>query len=83
MKSFAAAKAKLNFGELLDEAQKGPVTITKKDRPVAVLLSKEEYERLEAIEDAAWADRAQAILDREKPLSHQESIKALEGFLRA
>lgn len=39
MKSVAAALAKLNFGQLLDAAQREPVTITKKDRPVAVILS--------------------------------------------
>ncbi len=58
MKTFAASEAKNEFGRLLDTAQREPVTIEKKGRPVAVVLSLEEYERLEALDDAWWAARA-------------------------
>jgi prevent-host-death family protein len=47
MKTLAAREAKNRFGELLDTAQRQPVTITKKDRPVAVLLSKHAYDAME------------------------------------
>ncbi|MBM3584796.1 MAG: type II toxin-antitoxin system Phd/YefM family antitoxin [Alphaproteobacteria bacterium] len=60
MKSVAAKQAKDEFGRLLDLARSEPVRIEKHGRPVAVVLSTEEYERLEAIEDAWWALRAQA-----------------------
>ena len=36
--------AKTNFGALLEKAQREPVTISKKGRPVAVLMSIDEYE---------------------------------------
>jgi len=81
MKSIAAARAKLNFGQLLDSAQKEPVTITKKDRPVAVLLSTEEYNRLEAMEDSIWAARAEKALESGKFLSASESVDALSKIL--
>lgn len=58
MRTFAAKKAKDGFGLLLDTAQREPVVIEKKGRPVAVVVSITDYERLEGLEDAYWADRA-------------------------
>jgi prevent-host-death family protein len=46
MKVMAAGKAKNGFGLLIDTARAEPVTIEKHGRPVAVVLSVEEYERL-------------------------------------
>jgi prevent-host-death family protein len=46
MKTMAAGKAKNGFGLLIDTARAEPVTIEKHGRPVAVVLSVEEYERL-------------------------------------
>ena len=56
----AAKEAKDSFGILLDTAQREPVTITKKGREVAVLVSREEFERYQALEDAHWVARAEA-----------------------
>lgn len=44
METFAARTAKNQFGRLLDSAQRAPVTITKNDRPVAVVVSKHDYD---------------------------------------
>ena len=38
-----STEAKTHFGALLDIAQRNPVTIQKKGRPVAVILSESEY----------------------------------------
>jgi len=46
MKTLTSAQAQNNFGELLDAAQRGPVTITRRGRTVAFLLSPEEYDAL-------------------------------------
>lgn len=46
MKVMAAGQAKNSFGLLIDTARSEPVTIKKHGRPVAVVLSVEEYERL-------------------------------------
>lgn len=46
MKSMSAKDAKNGFGLLLDTARAEPVTIEKHGRPVVVVLSVEEYERL-------------------------------------
>ncbi|MGR3175572.1 MAG: type II toxin-antitoxin system Phd/YefM family antitoxin [Candidatus Scalindua sp.] len=49
MKVIPAAEAKTNFGALLDSAQREPVTISKKGRRVAVMMSVQEYEEHEAL----------------------------------
>lgn len=46
MKSMSAKDAKNAFGLLLDTARAEPVTIEKHGRPVVVVLSVEDYERL-------------------------------------
>ena len=43
-KPIPAAEAKANFGALLDRAQREPIMIAKKGRPVAVLMSLEDFE---------------------------------------
>ncbi len=50
MKTMSARDAKNGFGLLLDTARAQPVTIEKHGRPVVVVLSVEEYERLKEIE---------------------------------
>lgn len=50
MKSMSAKEAKDGFGRLIDTARASPVVIEKHGRPVVVVLSIEEYERLKSIE---------------------------------
>ena len=49
MTKMSANSAKARFGELLDKARREPVTIEKHGRAVAVVLSTEDYEELEAL----------------------------------
>lgn len=46
MKTVSAVDAKNRFGQLLEAARREPVTVTKKGRPAAVMLSIEDYERM-------------------------------------
>jgi prevent-host-death family protein len=46
MKSMSARDAKNGFGLLLDTARAEPVTIKKHGRPVVIVMSVEEYDRL-------------------------------------
>lgn len=48
MKTVTASDAKRQFGELLMDAQRGPVAISKNGKPAAVLVSAENYEAVEA-----------------------------------
>jgi antitoxin Phd len=51
MRKVSSLDAKNRFGQLLDAAQRAPVTVTKNGRPTAVLMSIEDYERMRG---AAW-----------------------------
>lgn len=53
MKTMSAKDAKNGFGLLIDTALVEPVTIEKHGRPVVVVLSIEEFERLEAANEKA------------------------------
>lgn len=46
MKSMSAREAKNRFGFLIDCARQEPVSIQKHGRPVVIVLSVEDYERL-------------------------------------
>ncbi len=55
MRTLSAKDAKYGFGRLIDLARAAPVTVAKYGRPVVVVISVEEYERLTAL-DTARAD---------------------------
>lgn len=57
MKSLSAREAKNEFGRLIDLARAEPVTIEKHGRPVVVVLSVEEYERLTVADGTRLADK--------------------------
>ncbi|MBI2118942.1 MAG: type II toxin-antitoxin system prevent-host-death family antitoxin [Elusimicrobia bacterium] len=60
MQTFAAKKAKDSFGLLLDTVQHEPVSISKNNRLVAVVLSSRDYERFEAMENVILAVKAES-----------------------
>lgn len=49
MQSLSAHEAKARFGQLLDTARREPIVIERHGRAVAVVLSKEDYDELNAI----------------------------------
>jgi prevent-host-death family protein len=76
MKTMTAAKAKTHFGEFLDTAQREPVIITKKNRPVGVMFS------MQDIEDTIWGEMARKA-HADGYLSAQESEDVLNSYLNA
>lgn len=49
MHTFTANEAKTQFGDMLLKAQREPVQISRNGKPVAVVVSVEDYERMEAM----------------------------------
>lgn len=49
MNSLSANEAKTHFGDMLLKAQRAPVQINKNGKPVAVVISAEEYKNIEAL----------------------------------
>lgn len=82
MRSTAATTAKNNFGQLLEITRTEPVTVEKQGRPVAVILSFEEYQRLTELEDRAWGERAVKSLENGF-MDDREMKNWLEGKLHA
>lgn len=46
MKTVSSVEAQNHFGELLDNAQREPISITRRGRPVAYIVSSEAYRTL-------------------------------------
>jgi len=63
MKTIAAADAKTNFGALLDNAQREPVTISKNGRAVAVVMSAAEFEEQQKLKLRLLRDEVREGLD--------------------
>lgn len=67
MDVLSANEAKTHFGEVLLKAQRFPVQINKNGKPVAVMISAEEFENIEAIKLYFLKLRAkEALSDIEK-----------------
>ena len=79
--SFAIGDAKNRFETLLKKAQKNPVAITSRGKPVAVLLCAEEYEHLQRLDDAYWVARAEAAIAENDWMSAEESEALLQEIL--
>lgn len=80
MKEIPAKDAKNQFGQFLDAAQRAPVRVTKNGRPVGVLMSEAQYQRLRG---AAW-ERLQATVEtmRQQASDAGLSDEVLEDLLR-
>ena len=53
METLSASDAKREFGEVLLKVQKGPVGINRNGKPVAVMVSAETFDDLQAVQRAA------------------------------
>jgi len=82
MHTLGAKNARQGFAELLDTAQREPVTIEKKGRPVVVVISHIEYQRLEALEDEIWAMRAKQA-EKEGYIGTKKGEKLMQELLNA
>ncbi len=69
MKTLTATEIRHKFAEVVEGLKIEPVLVRKSGRPVAVILSYEDFERMQDIEDAWWGEQAQKA--------------AAEGFLTA
>jgi len=82
MKTISATEAKSNFGKCISIAMMEPISITKSGCEAVVMLSKEEYERLEAIDDYLWMRKA---IEAKKGgfLGVEAGQKIIEKFMNA
>jgi len=81
MQTIAATEASNRFGKLLDLALQEPVTIEKKGRQVAVILSVEEYSRMECTIEEYQEQRLKesiADMDAGKVMPASEAFASLK-----
>jgi prevent-host-death family protein len=81
MQTIAATEASNRFGKLLDLALQEPVTIEKKGRQVAVILSVEEYSRMECTIEGFQEQRLKesiADMDAGKVMPASEAFASLK-----
>ncbi len=71
------AEVRNNFDEYLQKAQDGPGTIEEAGQDVAVLLSRREYDILQALEDRVWGERAMTVLERNEWVGTKETMRIL------
>ena len=60
MEALSANEAKTQFGDLLLKAQQAPVQINKNGKPVAVVISMDEYQRIEELKINVLRSRVDA-----------------------
>ncbi len=60
MKTYTANEAKTRFGEFIDDAQRAPVRVMRRDRVVGVMVSAQDYEAMRTF----YADRLRQTMDR-------------------
>jgi prevent-host-death family protein len=83
MKIVPAAEVKDHFSDYLEECKEGPVIVTQKDRPVAVLVSVPEEDELERLVLAhtprfrRLLDAAERRIRRARGIKHQDFWKAI------
>ena len=77
MQSIAAKEAKTHFGELIDKAQREPVSIEKYGRPVAVIMSSEEYKQIKLERLRARLAIGEVQLDRSEGIDGRTFFKEL------
>jgi prevent-host-death family protein len=58
MLALTANDAKTQFGDMLLKAQREPVQINKNGKPVAVVISMDEYQQMEEVKFALLQERA-------------------------
>ena len=77
MVEFTATELQAKTGFVIDHALREPVQVTRNKRAVAVMLSLNEFARLEAIEDAYWGEAAK-IAAMSGSVEKEEIQKLLE-----
>ena len=64
-KTISATEARIRFGELILEAQKGPVTVERDGKPVVIVISKRHYDQLVShTQLASWRERLDELHQR-------------------
>ena len=56
-----STETKRVWGQVMEKAQRGPVIVERDGRPAVAVISYEDFERFQELEDRIWGERAKAI----------------------
>ena len=79
MKNMTASQARQGFSDLLSTVEKEPVTITKDNKVVAIMVQATRYHELKRLEDILYGKAAELAI-AEGFVSNQESDDLLNSF---
>ena len=75
MKTLSSTEARQEFSAVISGVETEPVTISKKNKPVAVVVSSTRYKELKRLEDILYAKAAElAIQEGFAPKSEVEEL---------
>ena len=75
MKTLTSTEARNSFSAIITSAEKEPVTISKKNKDIAVVLSSKRYQELTRLEDILYGKAAQlAIKEGLAPKSEVDDL---------
>jgi prevent-host-death family protein len=79
MKYVTANEAKQAFGQVMETAQREPVLIRKHNRPAAVVISAQEYDRMRSVNVAEFSRFCEVVSKKakEKGLTEKKLSKLL------
>ena len=77
MESLTANEAKTQFGDLLLKAQKSPIQINKNGKPVAVVVSMDDYMGIEALKLRFLQSR---VIQAKEDIASQETVDGESFF---
>lgn len=80
MKTVNSTDMKNKMGQYFQMAMAEPISVERNGRPIAILISVDEYERLTHIEDAYWGEKARAA-EAEGFLSEKETKEFIKASL--
>ena len=66
MKYVSANEAKQSFGQVMETAQREPVIVRKHNRPAAVIISPQEYDRMRNTNLRVFTDFCEQVSDKAK-----------------
>ena len=82
MLHLAASEVKQRLGQYITYALTEPVVIEKSGRPAVVMLSIAEYERLQALDDAYWGEKAKQALEGGL-VGNEQTLRRLQARIDA
>lgn len=62
MKKITSTEARQNFSAVISSVEESPVTISKQDKDVAVIISSDRYQELKKLEDILYGKAAELAI---------------------